>query len=126
MLLAIDVGNTNMVFALHDGERVVAEWRCRTERQRTADEYYVWLRQLMDLERHRRRTCARSSISSVVPQVVFNLRVLADRYFHTRAARRRQARGAGRTAAARRSDAPTSAPTGWSTPSAPSTATAAT
>ena len=59
MLLAIDVGNTNMVFALHDGEQVVAEWRCRTERQRTADEYYVWLRQLMDLERHRRRTCAR-------------------------------------------------------------------
>ena len=44
MLLAIDVGNTNMVFALHDGERVVAEWRCRTERQRTADEYFVWLR----------------------------------------------------------------------------------
>ena len=48
MLLAIDVGNTNMVFALHDGERVVAEWRCRTERQRTADEYFVWLEQLMD------------------------------------------------------------------------------
>ena len=41
MLLAIDVGNTNMVFALHDGSQVVAEWRCRTERQRTADEYFV-------------------------------------------------------------------------------------
>jgi type III pantothenate kinase len=81
MLLAIDVGNTNMVFALHDGEKIVAEWRCRTERQRTADEYYVWLRQLMDLNGI--SPDVRSvAISAVVPQVVFNLRVLTDRYFH--------------------------------------------
>jgi type III pantothenate kinase len=83
MLLAIDVGNTNMVFALHDGERVVAEWRCSTERQRTADEYYVWLRQLMDLNGIPPQVRA-VVVSSVVPQVVFNLRVLSDRYFHTR------------------------------------------
>jgi type III pantothenate kinase len=84
MLLAIDVGNTNMVFAVHDGENVVGEWRCRTERQRTADEYFVWLQQLM---RHNGlHDDVRSVvISSVVPQVLFNLRVLADRYFHTRA-----------------------------------------
>lgn len=83
MLLAIDVGNTNMVFALHDGTSLVAEWRCRTERQRTADEYYVWLRQLMDL--HGIEPAVRSVvIASVVPQVVFNLRVLADRYFQLR------------------------------------------
>jgi type III pantothenate kinase len=84
MLLAIDVGNTNMVFAVHDGERVVAEWRCRTERQRTADEYFVWLQQLMQ---HNGITEEVRSVvvSSVVPQVLFNLRVLADRYFHTRA-----------------------------------------
>jgi type III pantothenate kinase len=83
MLLAIDVGNTNMVFALHDGEKVVAEWRCRTERQRTADEYYTWLRQLMDLNGIA-PSVRRVIVSSVVPQVVFNLRVLADRYFATR------------------------------------------
>ena len=83
MLLAIDVGNTNMVFALHDGSKVIADWRCRTERQRTADEYYVWLRQLMDLNGIAPRVRA-VVISSVVPQVVFNLRVLSDRYFHTR------------------------------------------
>jgi len=83
MLLAIDVGNTNMVFALHDGERVVAEWRCSTERQRTADEYYVWLRQLMELE-DIPPNVGRVIVSSVVPQVVFNLRILADRYFRTR------------------------------------------
>jgi type III pantothenate kinase len=83
MLLAIDVGNTNMVFALHDGEKVVAEWRCRTERQRTADEYYVWLRQLMELNGVP-PSVRQVIVSSVVPQVVFNLRVLSDRYFHTR------------------------------------------
>lgn len=83
MLLAIDVGNTNTVFALHDGRAVIAEWRCRTERQRTADEYWVWLTQLME---HAGLSPEVNSvvISSVVPQVVFNLRVLTDRYFHTR------------------------------------------
>jgi type III pantothenate kinase len=84
MLLAIDVGNTNAVFALHDGERVVGEWRCRTERARTADEYFVWLRQLMDFNGIDGQVRS-VVVSSVVPQVLFNLRVLADRYFHTRA-----------------------------------------
>ncbi len=83
MLLAIDVGNTNTVFALHDGTAIVGEWRCRTERQRTADEYFVWLQQLMEFAGL--RPDVRSVvISSVVPQVLFNLRVLSDRYFQTR------------------------------------------
>ena len=83
MLLAIDVGNTNTVFALHDGTEIVAEWRCSTERARTADEYFVWLQQLM--ANVGLRPQVRSVvISSVVPQVVFNLRILSDRYFHTR------------------------------------------
>ncbi len=83
MLLAIDVGNTNCVFALHDGVRERATWRCRTEHARTADEYYVWLTQLM---MHQGITGPVTDviISSVVPQVVFNLRVLSDKYFATR------------------------------------------
>jgi type III pantothenate kinase len=84
MLLAIDVGNTNTVFAIHDGVDVVKEWRCRTERQRTADEYFVWLRQLMDFAGVA-GTVDSVIVSSVVPQVLFNLRVLSDRYFGTRA-----------------------------------------
>lgn len=84
MLLAVDVGNTNAVFAVHDGTAVIGEWRCRTERQRTADEYFVWLRQLMEFNGV--EGAIRSVVvSSVVPQVLFNIRVLADRYFHTRA-----------------------------------------
>lgn len=84
MLLAIDVGNTNTIFALHDGRRVVGEWRCSTERQRTADEYFVWLRQLMEIAGIAWQADS-VIVCSVVPQVLFNLRVFADRYFHTRA-----------------------------------------
>ena len=50
MLLTIDVGNTNAVFAIHDGEKFIAEWRCSSDYRRTADEYFVWLRKLMDHE----------------------------------------------------------------------------
>ena len=83
MLLAIDVGNTNTVFAIHDGARFVADWRCATEHQRTADEYYVWLNTLMQLQGIE-ADIRQVIVSSVVPQVVFNLRVLSDRYYNCR------------------------------------------
>ncbi|MEL6125059.1 MAG: type III pantothenate kinase [Pseudomonadota bacterium] len=83
MLLAIDVGNTNTVFAIHDGADFVAEWRCSTYHQRTADQYFVWLTQLMKFTGVE-VPITEVVISSVVPQVVFNLRVLSDRYFNTR------------------------------------------
>jgi type III pantothenate kinase len=112
MLLAIDVGNTNTVFALHDGTAIVGEWRCRTERQRTADEYFVWLKELM--EHAGLKPEVRSVvISSVVPQVVFNLRVLADRYFHTRPTGGGQARGEPRPVCRGSIRPPMSARTGW-------------
>lgn len=83
MLLAIDVGNTNTVFAVYDGHEVLAEWRCATEHERTADQYFVWLRHLMQL--HGIDTNITSVvISSVVPKVVFNMRVLCDKYFNCR------------------------------------------
>ena len=48
MLLAIDSGNTNTVFAVFDEEgNVRGEWRSSTNANRTADEYAVWLQQLM-------------------------------------------------------------------------------
>lgn len=83
MLLAIDVGNTNTVFAIHNGTAFIAEWRCSTYHQRTADQYYVWLRQLMEFTDINVEVTD-VVISSVVPQVVFNLRLLSDRYFNTR------------------------------------------
>jgi len=83
MLLAIDCGNTNTVFAIWDGAKTVAEWRTSTRHQRTADEYYTWLRTLMQLAEIE-VTVTEAIISSTVPRVVFNLRVLCDRYFNCR------------------------------------------
>ena len=50
MLLAIDAGNTNLVFALVDGGEIKTRWRIATDPRRTADEYAVWLHQLLELE----------------------------------------------------------------------------
>ena len=83
MLLAIDCGNTNTVFSIWDGTEFIATWRTSTEWQRTADQYYVWLNTLMRLQ-NIDADITDMIISSTVPRVVFNLRVLADRYFHTR------------------------------------------
>ena len=83
MLLAVDCGNTNTVFSIYDGEKFIGMWRTATEWQRTADQYYVWLNTLMRLQGIE-ADITDMIISSTVPRVVFNLRVLADRYFNTR------------------------------------------
>ena len=80
MLLAIEQGNTNTLFAVHDGQSWIAQWRAATDAMRTADEYAVWLYQLVGmagLTMDRMNGCI---ISSVVPQSIFNLRNLARRY----------------------------------------------
>lgn len=84
MLLAIDVGNTNTVFALHDGEAFISEWRCSTESTRTADQYFVWLRQLMQHFRLEHVVIDEVVISNTAPATLFNLRVFCDRYFNCR------------------------------------------
>jgi len=83
MLLAIDCGNTNTVFSIWDGTTFVATWRTATDWKRTADQYYVWLNTLMKLQNIEARITD-VIVSSTVPRVVWNLRVLADRYFDTR------------------------------------------
>ncbi len=81
MLLAIDVGNTNIVFALCQGTEIVHRWRISTDGQRTADEYAVWLHQLMALEGVAMGTVDAAIISTVVPQTLFNLQRLCRKYF---------------------------------------------
>lgn len=82
MLLAIEQGNTNTLFALHDGKAWVAQWRTATETTRTADEYAVWLYQLLSMHGFDFKAIDDCIISSVVPQSLFNLRTLVKRYFH--------------------------------------------
>ena len=83
MLLAIDCGNTNTVFSIWDGTEFIATWRTATQWQRTADQYYVWLSTLMKLQ-NVEANITDVIVSSTGPRVVFNLRVLSDKYFNTR------------------------------------------
>ncbi len=80
MLLAIEQGNTNTLFAVHDGAEWIAQWRTATQSARTADEYAVWLHQLFSMTDLKFDMLDACIISSVVPQSVFNLRNLARRY----------------------------------------------
>ena len=83
MLLCIDTGNTNTVFSIWNGERFIATWRTATDHRRTADQYFVYLSTLTSLDKIEADITA-VIISTTVPRVVFNLRVLCDRYFDCR------------------------------------------
>ncbi len=82
MLLAIDAGNTNVVFALVDtGRTIRARWRIATDPRRTADEYVVWLNQLLALEGFGREDVDGVVIGTVVPRALHTLEVLTEKYF---------------------------------------------
>ncbi len=81
MLLAIDAGNTNIVFALVEDGVIRARWRIATDPRRTADQYAVWLHQLLELEGFSRADVTAVIIGTVVPRALHNLEVLASKYF---------------------------------------------
>ncbi len=87
MLLAVDVGNTNVVFALFSaddksgGPAIRARWRIATDPRRTADEYAVWLTQLLQIEGVARTDVHAMIVASVVPRARHNLDILARKYF---------------------------------------------
>lgn len=88
MLLTVDVGNTNLVFALfakaEDGKgwsKIKTRWRIATDPRRTADEYAVWLLQLLQIEGIDRAAISQMIISTVVPRARHNLEVLGRKYF---------------------------------------------
>jgi len=81
MLLAIDAGNTNVVFALFDGRTIKGRWRIATDARRTGDEYAVWLMQLLAIRGVEGRQITQIIISTVVPRALHNLEILARNYF---------------------------------------------
>ncbi|MEM7730327.1 MAG: type III pantothenate kinase [Pseudomonadota bacterium] len=80
MLLVIDSGNTNTLFAIHDGNGWAGEWRIATDPARTADEFAVWFYQLMNMAGLKFEEISDCVISTVVPQSLFNLRNLVRRH----------------------------------------------
>lgn len=84
MLLAIDSGNTNTVFAVFtdDGE-IVGEWRSSSDSHRTADEFGVWLIQLMAITDIDRDAIDAAIIATVVPDILFDLKTMCRKYFNS-------------------------------------------
>src|SRR5271156_862069 len=82
MLLVIDAGNTNIVFAVHDGKESRAEWRAVTETTRTADEYAVFLAPLFSLQGLAFADIDSAIIASVVPAALYDIRQFCRRYLH--------------------------------------------
>lgn len=84
MLLAVDIGNTNIVFALYDGNVQKGMWRCMTEAGRTPDEYLAFLSQHFQLAGVSVADVKDVIVSSVVPEVEFAIRHLCEKSFKCR------------------------------------------
>ena len=84
MLLCINANNTNVKFAVYDGEKPVGDWRLKTEAGRTADQYIVWLDQLMRMAGFDLNQITGAIIASVVPASVFHLTMLCEQHLKTK------------------------------------------
>ena len=84
MLMAIDAGNTNVVFALYEDRQAIGSWRISTDARRTADEYAVWLYQILAMAGHRHEDVTEIVVASVVPAATFNIEELCRKHFDVR------------------------------------------
>lgn len=80
MLLAVDVGNTNVVIGVFRGERLLVHWRISTEKGRTADEYGILFRNLLGSEGLDFREVKAVAISSVVPPLTPTFEEMCHKY----------------------------------------------
>lgn len=81
MLLVFDVGNTNIVLGVYDGDKLLYHWRISTDRQKTADEYGVLIKSLFDHRGIGLADVKAAIISSVVPPLMAPLSRMCQRYF---------------------------------------------
>ena len=85
MLLALDVGNTNVTIGIFEGPRLTRNWRLRTVHEQTADEWGILLRNLFSLSGLDTSQISGMIVASVVPILDANLTLMAQRYFHMEA-----------------------------------------
>jgi len=82
MLLAIDIGNTNVVWGVFDGDRLLADWRVGTDHAKTTDEYAILLLDLLRVEGISPERLKGVILSSVVPPLTPLFEELSETYFH--------------------------------------------
>lgn len=85
MLLAFDVGNTNIVLGVFEGDRLIQDWRMKTDKNKSADEYAMLVNQLFQYEGLDMKKVSDVIISTVVPPVLYTLLHLSRKYFDRKA-----------------------------------------
>ena len=85
MLLAFDVGNTNIVLGVYDGDRLVENWRMETDKNKSADEYGMIINQLFGYAGLSTKDIDDVIIATVVPSILYTLQHLSQKYFHSKA-----------------------------------------
>src|SRR5262249_22753434 len=81
MLLTIDVGNTNTVLGVFDGSKLLDHWRLATDARRTADEYGLWIRQVLQWAGISAEGIKAAAVARVAPPMQFSLEQMSARYF---------------------------------------------
>lgn len=82
MLLAMDVGNTNTVIGIYENDQLINHWRLETKKERTADEYGIFFKELFSFSNIKLSDVKHIIISNVVPPLEFALMRMSDRYFN--------------------------------------------
>lgn len=82
MLLAVDIGNTNIVWGLFRGSELVAHWRLATDAKRTSDEYGVLFLNLLAHSGQIPTQVSAAILSSVVPALTETFEAMIGTYFH--------------------------------------------
>jgi len=82
MLLAIDIGNTNTVIGVYDGDRLIHHWHLRTEKDATEDEFHLLIKNLFSSEGTKVGSITGTIISCVVPPMVNILKSFCTKYLH--------------------------------------------
>ena len=93
MLLAFDVGNTNIVVGVFKDGELITNWRMETDTKKSADEYGMIISRLFEYEGLDMKEVEDTIISTVVPSILFTMQHLSQKYFHTKADRERSGTG---------------------------------
>ena len=82
MMLAVDIGNTNIVFGLFDGDEIVCDWRIGTDKSKTSDEYGLLFRELLQFREIDLNSIDGAAISCVVPTILGTITNAINTYFN--------------------------------------------
>ena len=89
MLLAIDVGNTNIVFGAFKGKELIHDWRISSDKEKTSDEFGMLVTEMLSNVQLKPVNFEAVILSSVVPNIMHTMQNMIVKYFHPSPARRK-------------------------------------